>query len=111
MHNTCEDSLLAAPVILDLLLLTELCERIQIRKGRDGDFESFHVVLSLLGYLMKAPAVPQGAPVVNALNAQRQALVNVFKACVGLPPDDFIDLQHRVSNLSSYLFSHPHFCF
>lgn len=30
MHNTCEDSLLAAPIILDLVILTELLGRIQV---------------------------------------------------------------------------------
>ncbi len=34
IHNTCEDSLLAAPIILDLVLLAELSQRIQLR--RDG---------------------------------------------------------------------------
>merc|ERR1719269_329443 len=32
MHNTCEDSLLAAPLILDLVLLAEVTGRISIRK-------------------------------------------------------------------------------
>lgn len=31
IHNTCEDSLLAAPLILDLAIVTELCTRIQVR--------------------------------------------------------------------------------
>ena len=31
MHNTCEDSLLAAPIILDLVLLAELTSRIQVQ--------------------------------------------------------------------------------
>jgi len=31
MHNTCEDSLLAAPIIIDLCLFTELCERIHYK--------------------------------------------------------------------------------
>ena len=26
IHNTCEDSLLASPIILDLIILTELCQ-------------------------------------------------------------------------------------
>ena len=30
MHNTCEDSLLATPLILDLVILCELCERISV---------------------------------------------------------------------------------
>ena len=33
LHNTCEDSLLAAPIILDLVILAELCERIEIKRG------------------------------------------------------------------------------
>jgi myo-inositol-1-phosphate synthase len=30
IHNTCEDSLLAAPLILDLAIITELCSRITV---------------------------------------------------------------------------------
>ena len=30
MHNTCEDSLLATPLIYDLVIMAELCERIQV---------------------------------------------------------------------------------
>jgi myo-inositol-1-phosphate synthase len=75
MHNTCEDSLLATPIILDLVILCELCERIYVRKMDDSEnnnFERFHAVLSVLSYLLKAPLVPPGTPVVNALAAQRQ---------------------------------------
>jgi myo-inositol-1-phosphate synthase len=98
MHNTCEDSLLASPIILDLVILCELCERISVkRKGESDDhFQRFHSVLSLLSYLLKAPLVPAGAPVVNALSAQRQCIVNVFRACVGLQPDNFMCLEHRL---------------
>lgn len=31
LHNTCEDSLLAAPIILDLVLLAEMSTRIQLK--------------------------------------------------------------------------------
>ena len=77
MHNTCEDSLLATPLILDLAILCELCERISIRKESSIDlkFEKFHPVLSLLSYLLKAPLVPSNTPVINALAAQRQVRV------------------------------------
>jgi myo-inositol-1-phosphate synthase len=78
LHNTCEDSLLAAPIILDLALICELCERIQICSENSTDFESFHPILSLLSYLLKAPMVPSGAPVVNALAAQRQVRAILF---------------------------------
>jgi Myo-inositol-1-phosphate synthase len=40
----------------------------------DASYERFHSVLSLLSYLMKAPLVPPGTPVVNALGAQRQVI-------------------------------------
>jgi myo-inositol-1-phosphate synthase len=97
MHNTCEDSLLAAPLILDLVVITELCERIRIQRvGVDDEPVKFHSVLSLLSYLCKAPLVPAGAPVINALFKQREALINVFRACVGLPPENHMLLEHRL---------------
>ena len=98
MHNTCEDSLLATPLIIDLIVLCELCERISVKRTEETDdkYERFHSVLSLLSYLMKAPLVPQGTPIINALNAQRQCLINVFRACVGLPPENFMLLEHKI---------------
>lgn len=39
VHNTCEDSLLAVPLILDLVVLADLFSRIQFRdKETDGEF-------------------------------------------------------------------------
>lgn len=73
MHNTCEDSLLATPLIYDLVILGDLCKRVQIKKDDESDWESFHPVLSLLSYMLKAPLVPNGAPVVNALFTQRES--------------------------------------
>lgn len=101
MHNTCEDSLLASPIILDLVILCELCERIQIRRADapEADFERFHSVLSLLSYLLKAPLSAPGVPVVNALAAQRNSIVNIFRACVGLAPDNNMLLEHKVPSL------------
>jgi myo-inositol-1-phosphate synthase len=127
MHNTCEDSLLATPLIIDLVVLAELCERIstcteplpaastaasrdsveenKVSSEQDIDssklkFERFHSVLSLLSYMLKAPLVPPGTPVVNALAAQRQSIINVFRACTGLPPDDFMRLEHKVRQVN-----------
>ena len=94
IHNTCEDSLLATPLIYDLVILAELCGRIQVRK-EGGEWETFHPVLSLLSYMLKAPLVPDGTPVLNALFAQRCAIVNVMRACLGLPPDNYMTLEHR----------------
>ncbi len=33
----------------------------------------------------QAPLVAEGTPVVNALFAQRQSIVNILRACIGLP--------------------------
>jgi len=95
MHNTCEDSLLAAPLILDLVILAELAERITMQREGADEWEGFHTVLSMLSYMLKAPLVPPGTPVINALFQQRQCLVNVFRACVGLAPENQMLLEHK----------------
>jgi myo-inositol-1-phosphate synthase len=102
MHNTCEDSLLASPIILDLVILCELCERISIKKENvenDAEYEKFHSVLSILSYLLKAPLSAPGVPVVNALASQRQSIVNIFRACLGLPAENFMLLEHKLPSL------------
>jgi len=94
MHNTCEDSLLAAPLILDLVLLAEMITRIELQK--DGEeFHGFNPIAVLLSYLTKAPLVPQGTPCVNALAKQRAMLENIFRACVGLAPENNMLLEYK----------------
>ena len=39
MHNTCEDSLLASPIILDLCILAEMCQRITYKVQGDAEFQ------------------------------------------------------------------------
>ena len=87
MHNTCEDSLLAAPLILDLVILAELLTRVELRKDGEPQWHGFHPVAVLLSYLTKAPLAPPGTTVINALSKQRAMLENVLRAAVGLPPD------------------------
>lgn len=102
IHNTCEDSLLASPLILDLAILGEFCSRVQIKKKSDTEYLPFRSVLSILSYLCKAPLVPQGTPVVNSLFRQRTAIENIMRACVGLPPLSHMSLEHRFDlNVSS----------
>ncbi|KAM8795072.1 inositol-3-phosphate synthase 1 [Eudromia elegans] len=96
IHNTCEDSLLASPIILDLAILTELCQRISFCTESDPDFQGFHSVLSIVAFLCKAPLVPDGAPVVNALFRQRSCIENILRACVGLPPQNHMLLEHKM---------------
>ena len=95
MHNTCEDSLLAAPLILDMCLIAELSTRIEIKGPADDSLRGFHPVSVLLSYLTKAPLVPRGTPVVNALAKQRAMLENIFRACVGLAPENNMLLEHK----------------
>jgi len=78
-----QDSLLASPIILDLVILTELCQRVSVRPQGDKDFQSFHSVLALLSFLCKAPLVPSGTPVVNAFFRQRAGIENIMR-CVSL---------------------------
>lgn len=108
IHNTCEDSLLAAPLIFDLAILTELMQRIRYKVVQVADtphtdevqepnlpgevdkdgFRPFRSVLGILGYFLKAPVFPEGAPVVHALFKQRQMLEMLLKACLGLSGSD-----------------------
>ena len=102
-HNTCEDSLLASPLIIDLILIAELCERVRFRvhrpstEGATTSFQSFNAVLSLLSYLCKAPLVERGARVVNALFKQRSCIENLLRALVALPPINHLDFQYKLS--------------
>lgn len=74
-----QDSLLASPIILDLVILTELCQRVTIRPEGEEDFQSFHSVLALLSFLCKAPLVPSGTPVINAFFRQRACIENIMR--------------------------------
>ena len=86
--------------MIDLVVLAELAERITIRRA-DAPTSSaarFHPALSLLSYLLKAPAVPPGTPVVNALFKQREAIVNLLRVAAGLPPEHYMALEHRLAS-------------
>jgi len=103
MHNTCEDSLLATPLILDLIVLTELAQRIHISQNEGESYEQMRTVLSLLSYLLKAPFVAEGTPVVNALNRQRQSIENILRGLVGLAPDNNMLLEAKVASMAPQL--------
>jgi myo-inositol-1-phosphate synthase len=99
IFNVCEDSLLAAPLIIDLVIVAEMMTRISWRdhsEDTQGEWKGFHSVLSVLSYMLKAPLTPTGTPVVNALGKQRSCLVNVLRACVGLEPENDMTLEHKL---------------
>lgn len=111
IHNTCEDSLLAAPIIIDLVILTELFQRIEWKVSSNGDFsdadqqpwEPFHSILAVLSFLLKAPLVPDDAPLINALFKQRGCVDNILRACVGLPPINDMHLEYKTTLTKSRL--------
>ncbi|KAI1108414.1 myo-inositol-phosphate synthase [Nemania sp. NC0429] len=102
LFNVCEDSLLASPLIIDLVLVTEIMTRIQWQahtsssESTEDEYKGFHSVLSILSYMLKAPLTPPGTPVINALAKQRAALTNIFRACVGLEPESDMTLEHKL---------------
>merc|ERR1711997_974577 len=97
LHNTCEDSLLAAPIIIDLIVFTELFQRIKwkLTSAKSEKFERFDSVLTMLSFLLKAPLVPEKSPLVNALFKQRACIENILRACVGLAPINDMLLEHK----------------
>ena len=95
MHNTCEDSLLASPLIIDLVVLTELMTRITYSTNDNQEYEPFEPVLSILSYLLKAPMVMPGTPVVNALMKQHRCITNILSACAGISMDTDMLLEYK----------------
>ena len=72
-----------------------MTSRIEYKTADMKEWSSFHPIMSVLSYLIKAPLVPPGAPVVNALFTQRACIENLFRACVGLAPDSHMSLEHK----------------
>ncbi|CAF1011429.1 unnamed protein product [Adineta steineri] len=97
IHNTCEDSLLASPLIIDLVILTELMTRITYKTNDKEDYQSFEPVLAILSYLLKAPLVPPGTPVINALFKQHRCITNILSACAGIAMDTDMLLEHKTN--------------
>ncbi|CAI5441797.1 unnamed protein product [Caenorhabditis angaria] len=91
VHNTCEDSLLASPLIYDLAILTELASRVTYKVG--DTYQPFHSVLSILSLLLKAPVVPPGTPVSNAFMRQFSTLSKLVTALAGFPSDSDMQIE------------------
>jgi myo-inositol-1-phosphate synthase len=81
-HATCEDSLLAVPIMLDMILLAEFFTRVTI------DEESLGPVLSYLSFFFKAPVTNHPEYVFNSFSRQKETLINFLKACAGIEIDD-----------------------
>lgn len=53
LFNVCEDSLLASPLIIDLVIIAEMMTRVTWKADGDGKYQGFHSVLSILSYMLK----------------------------------------------------------
>jgi myo-inositol-1-phosphate synthase len=85
LHNTCEDSLLAVPLILDIILFSDFFSRITVN---DKEFDT---VLSMLSIFFKAPVVNNYEPIINSFFKQRNSLENLFRILLGLPINSHIN--------------------
>uniref|UniRef100_A0A0N5ARY6 Inositol-3-phosphate synthase n=1 Tax=Syphacia muris TaxID=451379 RepID=A0A0N5ARY6_9BILA len=93
IHNTCEDSLLASPIILDLTLVTELLSRIQYSTTTTNGYKPMHSVLSPLSFLLKAPVVPPKTPVSNAFMKQISSITKLLFAASGIALNSDLQLE------------------
>jgi myo-inositol-1-phosphate synthase len=64
-YNICEDSLLAVPIMIDMIILGELFTRMTI------DSEKMGPVLSYLAFFFKAPITNHSEYIVNSFGRQR----------------------------------------
>ena len=96
VHNTCEDSLLAAPLMLDIVILMEVFTRIQVKSEEMKEFKHMSAIHSVLSFLFKAPRTPNNSPVINSLFQQRACLENTLRACRGLQPLNHMHLEWKM---------------
>jgi myo-inositol-1-phosphate synthase len=76
-YNVCEDSLLAVPLMYDMVILGELMSRMKVNDEQLGP------VLSYLSFFFKAPITNHDEYVVNSFSRQREMLVNFLKVAAG----------------------------
>ena len=88
-YNVCEDSLLATPLMYDMVILGELFSRMSV------DGEKLGPILSYLSFFFKAPVTNHEEYVVNSFTRQRQTLINFLKAAAGFAVDDQTLLNFR----------------
>ena len=67
-------------------------------------------MLSILSFLCKAPLVPRGTPLVNALFRQRACIDNILRACVGLAPINNMLLEYKHEKLVGHTVSESILC-
>jgi myo-inositol-1-phosphate synthase len=95
-YTTCEDSLLAVPIMYDMIILTELLSRITYDDSKDNGFVNFPSILSLLSYCFKAPL---GENVCNILHKQIKDMSDLLLILNGIDKSDIMLSTHIKSSL------------
>ncbi|RKP31125.1 Myo-inositol-1-phosphate synthase [Metschnikowia bicuspidata] len=96
IHNVCEDSLLATPLIIDLVVMAEFLQRVSYKKAGSDTYEKFYSVLTLLSYWLKAPLSKPGFKPINGLNKQRLAIENLLRLLVGMPINNELRFEEKL---------------
>lgn len=65
-------------------------------KCSNHDIDTVEVGFVNVTVFFQAPLVPQGTQVVNALAKQRSCIENILRACLGLPPENNMLLEHKL---------------
>lgn len=81
-YNVCEDSLLATPLMYDMIVLGELFSRMEV------DGQKLGPVLSYLSFFFKAPVTNHDEYVINSFSRQRETMTSLLKVAAGILPDD-----------------------
>ncbi|KAH3902440.1 probable Inositol-3-phosphate synthase [Saccharomycodes ludwigii] len=99
ISNVCEDSLLATPLVLDLVIVSEFLSRITYKSLDDNNanFEKLYPILGFLGYWLKAPLTRKGFQTINGLNKQKLAIENFLKLLVGIPISNELRFEERLN--------------
>lgn len=92
IHNVCEDTLLAVPVMLDIIIFSDFFRRVTVN-GRN-----FNPEMSLMAYFFKAPVHTSDSVSVNAFFPQLMAIKNFVRMCSGWPLPDFVELEGRLAS-------------
>jgi myo-inositol-1-phosphate synthase len=96
ISNVCEDSLLATPLIIDLVIMAEFLSRVSYKDVEAGENKPLYPVMGYLSYWLKAPLTRKGFQTINGLNKQKQGLENFLKILVGIPISDELRFEERL---------------
>ena len=95
IYNVCEDTLLAVPLMLDIVMFAEFLSRVEMKEIKENDKILKYANLNLLSLFFKSPVNDNKTPVINSFFRQRYALENFIKMCAGIPLNNFVNIYTR----------------